>query len=251
MTGQTIILGLIQGLTEFFPISSSAHLILLRPVFNLGEPSLWFDVLLHGGTWIAVLIYLLPYYSRAFRQPRIILNIILATIPAGLLGYLLEDIVENYLRNRFLEICLLLIILGLVFLVVKERGDKALENMTGKVALLIGLAQALALFPGVSRSGITLLAGLLCGLRNKEAVLFSFFLSATTIGGAFILGIRSLSVSGNLLSPELVSGFLASLGSGLLACFLLLKIVEEKGLKPFGYYRILFGGIMFIWFLVH
>ncbi|HQE24693.1 MAG TPA: undecaprenyl-diphosphate phosphatase [Candidatus Atribacteria bacterium] len=251
MTGQAIILGLIQGLTEFFPVSSSAHLILLRPVFNLGEPSLWFDVLLHGGTWFAVLIYLLPYYSRAFRHPRIILNILLATIPAGLLGYLLEDIVENYLRNRFLEICLLLIILGLVFLMVKERGDKTLENMTGKAALFIGFAQALALFPGVSRSGITLLAGLLCGLQEKEAVLFSFFLSVTTIGGAFILGIRNLSVSGNLLSPELVSGFLASLGSGLLACFLLLKIVEKKGLKPFGYYRILFGGIMFIWFLVH
>jgi len=251
MTGQSIILGLIQGLTEFFPISSSAHLILLRPIFNLGEQSLWFDVLLHGGTWLAVLIYLIPYYSRAFRQPRIILNILLATIPAGLLGYLFEDIIENSLRNRFLEICLLLVILGVIFLVVKERGNKTLENMTGKEALLIGVAQALALFPGVSRSGITLLAGFLCGLQKKEAVLFSFFLSATTIGGAFILGIRNLSISGNFLSPELVSGFLASFGSGLLACFLLLRIVKEKGLKPFGYYRIIFGGTMFIWFLFH
>ena len=251
MTGEAIILGLIQGLTEFFPISSSAHLILLRPIFNLGEQSLWFDVLLHGGTWLAVLIYLIPYYSRAFRQPRIILNILLATIPAGLLGYLFEDIIENYLRSRFLEICLLLIILGVIFLLVKERGDKTLENMTGKEALLIGVAQALALFPGVSRSGITLLAGFLCGLQKKEAVLFSFFLSATTIGGAFILGIKNLNVSGNLLLPELVSGFLSSLISGLLACFLLLKIVKEKGLKPFGYYRIIFGGIMFIWFVLH
>ena len=176
MTGQSIILGLIQGLTEFFPISSSAHLILLRPIFNLGEQSLWFDVLLHGGTWLAVLIYLIPYYSRAFRQPRIILNILLATIPAGLLGYLFEDIIENSLRNRFLEICLLLVILGVIFLVVKERGNKTLENMTGKEALLIGVAQALALFPGFPAQVLPFWLDFSAGYK-KEAVLFPSFIS--------------------------------------------------------------------------
>ena len=173
---QSILLGLIQGFTEFLPISSSAHLILLRPILGLGEPDLWFDVFLHGGTLLAVLLFMIPQYSRLWRKPVLIGQILIATLPAAAFGILLESTVENLIRNSYGLISTLLILVGIIFLLVKERGNKQLEDMAWGEALLIGIAQALALFPGVSRSGITLLIALLLGFRRKDAVLFSFFL---------------------------------------------------------------------------
>ncbi|MDK2897471.1 MAG: undecaprenyl-diphosphatase [Candidatus Atribacteria bacterium] len=246
--GQTAILGIIQGLTEFFPVSSSAHLLLLRPILSLGEANLWLDVILHGGTWLAVIIYLIPHYSRIINYPPILLKIIVATIPAGLSGLLLEEIIENQFREQWIYSVLLLIILGIVFIYAREKGDKSLESISWLEALFIGLAQSLALFPGVSRSGITLLVALSLGMKKKEAVLFSFFLSLTTIGGAFALGLLEIGDSAYSWL-EVGTGFVTSFVSGLFACVYLLKIVEKGGLKPFGYYRILFGIFVLGWML--
>ncbi|HSV32389.1 MAG TPA: undecaprenyl-diphosphate phosphatase [Atribacteraceae bacterium] len=238
-------LGLIQGLTEFFPISSSAHLILLRPVFGFGEPNLWFDVFLHGGTWLAVLFYLIPHYRRLWEKPFLIVSILLATIPAGAFGLLFEEPVEQSLRTHYPVIITVLIGLGVVFLFVRQSGEKPLESLGPGGALFIGLAQALALLPGVSRSGITLLAALALGLQRKDAVLFSFFLSLTTIGGALAKGTLEMRAEGAVALAELLPGFLVSLGSGFFACLFLLRIVAGRSLWPFGLYRIIFGvGIM-------
>jgi undecaprenyl-diphosphatase len=246
---QSIFLGLIQGLTEFLPISSSAHLILLRPIFGLGQPDLWFDVFLHGGTLLAVLLFMIPRYTRLWKKPVLIGKILLATVPAAAFGILLESTVENLVRNSYGLITTLLILVGIIFLLVRERGDKQLEDMGWSEALLIGIAQALALFPGVSRSGITLLIALLLGFRREDAVLFSFFLSITTIGGTFIKGFLELQSAGRLSMSMVLPGFITSFLSGLLACYFLLRIVQTHDLKPFGYYRILFGASVFIYFL--
>lgn len=248
MNWQPIILGSIQGLTEFFPISSSAHLIFFHHFFFREESDLWFDVILHGGTWLAVLIYLYPYYRRLFRKPVLIFNVLLATIPAGILGYLLEEKVESYFRTQFQLMSLVLLFLGIIFLLTRKKGFKTLEDMTFLESFLVGCAQALALFPGISRSGITLLALLVFNVKREEAVLFSFFLSLTTIGGAFLKGIYEIRTVPTFSPVNLWSGFVASFICGILACFFLLKVVKQKGLRPFGYYRIGIGIITLLAF---
>jgi undecaprenyl-diphosphatase len=244
---QASTLGIIQGLTEFFPISSSAHLILLRPVLSLGEESLLFDVLLHGGTLFAVLIYLLPQYRKLIKDPLYILKVLLATIPAGVFGLLFEKTIEDSLRQKYLLIILLLIAVGVIFLFIKEKKGQPLESPGFKEALFIGLFQVFALFPGVSRSGATILAGLLVGLKREEAVLFSFFLSLTTIGGAFARGVLQLSPESFFASTPILAGFLTALLSGFLACFFFFKIVKNRGLRPFGFYRIAMGIFFLLW----
>lgn len=248
MSWQSILMGAIQGLTEFFPISSSAHLIFLHQFFFEEPSNLWFDVLLHGGTWLAVLFYLFPYYHRLFRKPVLILDLLLATLPAGILGYFLEEKIENYFRPQLTAISLVLILLGIVFVIVQKKGFRILEDITPWESLLIGCVQALALFPGVSRSGITLLFLLLLDIKQEEAVLFSFFLSVTTIGGAFLKGIYTITTTWEGFGENLFGGFLSSFLFGLLACFFLLKIFRQRGLRPFGYYRIVIGILTLILF---
>ena len=246
---QSILLGLIQGLTEFLPVSSSAHLILLRPILGFGDPDLWFDVLLHGGTLFAVLLFMIPQYHRLWKKLSIIWYVILATIPAGIFGTLFEFSVENQVRNNYGLIAAILIAVGLIFFFIKERGSRYLEEMNWNSALLIGLSQALALIPGVSRSGITLITALLLGFRREDAVFFSFLLSITTIGGAFVKGLMEVKTVGQFSWITILPGFITAFVSGLIACFLLLKIVQNKELKPFGYYRIIFGALCLAYFL--
>lgn len=248
-TTQSILLGLIQGLTEFLPVSSSAHLILLRPILGLGDPDLWFDVLLHGGTLFAVLLFMIPQYHRLWKKPSIVWYVILATIPAGIFGILFESDVENYVRNNYELISIVLITVGFIFFFIKERGSRYLEEMNWNSALLIGFSQALALIPGVSRSGITLIVALLLGFRREDAVFFSFLLSITTIGGALVKGLMEISSAGLFSWSTVLPGFITAFISGLIACLLLLRMVQNKELKPFGYYRIIFGVICLIYFL--
>lgn len=248
MDWTSFILGSVQGLTEFFPISSSAHLLFFH-YFLFGEVSnLWFDVVLHGGTWLAVLLYLIPSYPRLFRQPRLVVNVLLATIPAGILGYLLEERVENYFRLQLPAIAIVLVLFGLVFLGVKREGFRSLDTLALNESFFIGCAQALALFPGVSRSGITLLALLLLNFKREEAVLFSFFLSITTTGGAFAKGLYEARSVSEIPLRSLWSGFWSSFAFGLLACFFLLRLVKRKGLRPFGWYRVVVGVIILFLF---
>lgn len=248
-TGENIVLGLIQGFTEFFPISSSAHLLLFRALFPLGEASLSLDVMLHGGTWVAVFVVFLPLIRRILKCPVILGKVFLATIPAGIFGYLFEGEIERMARGNLLLVSGILALLGGVFLIVKEKGDKTLETLTVRDVLLIGLSQAFALIPGVSRSGITLLAGIAVGLRRAEAVLFSFLLSLTTIGGAVGLVLVRHAREISFLRDTL-PGFVAALGSGIFSCVVLLKLVRERGLTLFGYYRIIVGVFFFLFFLL-
>ncbi len=249
-TAGSVVLGLIQGLTEFFPISSSAHLLLFRALIPLGEPSLFLDVLLHAGTWFAVLLVFLPSVGRVLKHPHIVVKVLLATVPAGVFGYLFEKGVEEIFRKNLLLVSAVLLGMGIVFLLVRKEGGKTLEEMSFGDALFVGLLQVFALLPGISRSGITILGGIGVGLRRVEAVLFSFLLSLTTIAGALLLVLLKHSAYRTVPLGVVSLGFLASLLSGVVACVFLLKLVKEKGLAPFGYYRIIVGGFFLLFFLL-
>src|SRR5262245_34426797 len=195
---QAIVLGAIQGATEFLPISSTAHLILFPWFMGWPDPGLSFDVALHLGTLVALLIYFrsewIALASSALNlvrgrtsdpNARLALYIIIGTIPGALAGVLFESAVENALRSP-LVIATALVALALVLVIaeLKGRRKKGIDDISGTDAISVGLAQALALVPGVSRSGVTITAGLFRGMKRDAAARFSFFLSTPIIAGA-------------------------------------------------------------------
>jgi len=242
---EAIILGFIQGLTEFLPISSTAHLILIPKFFGWQGPvdTLIFDISLHTGTLLAVLIYFRKDWLRLLYHRRLLLFILIATIPAGVVGILFEEIVERDLRNPHI-IALSLFIIGL-FMLVTDRlsSNKTLEDLKLNDSIFIGFFQAIALIPGVSRSGITMSAGFLRGLKREDSARFSFMLSVPVIAGASILGFKKI-FSGYpvFTSPGdyslFISGMVSSFISGLLAIGLLMKYLKTHRIDLFVYYRI-------------
>ena len=187
---QAVILGLVQGLGEFLPISSSAHLVLIPWLFKWKDPGLTFDIALHVGTLIAVAIYFwkdwLRLVTKGFTdvrstEGRLFWYLVAATIPGAMVEFLLEKKAETIFREPIL-IAIMLILLGVLWYCADRRSAKniALNRITFRTSFLIGLSQALVIIPGVSRSGITMTMGLLMGLTGEGAAKFSFLLSAET-----------------------------------------------------------------------
>jgi undecaprenyl-diphosphatase len=257
---QAIVIGIVQGLTEFLPVSSSAHLILLPRVLGWNDPfinSPAFDVMLHMGTLAALLAYFwrdLWRYFVAFlavlRDRRIgddpdrKLAVLLAasTIPAAIIGVVLEDFVDTFFRAAPLVVCALLVV-GAVILFMAERAarhHKKMEDLRVVEALGIGLAQALALFPGISRSGITISAGLFLGLERAAAARFAFLMGTPIIAGAGLWKIREIVTGGaGVFDPAvLVAGVFASAVSGLAAIWLLLRYLQSHSTDIFVVYRL-------------
>lgn len=260
-TGQAIFLGILQGLGEFLPISSSAHLIIFPWILGWGEHSLVFDVALHLGTLIAVLTYLWKDYleiiangitSPTSKKGKLLWFIIIATIPGALFGYLFENTVEDVFRKQYLIIGIVLALFGFILYYVDKMAKNRIElsNMNVLHAALIGVSQALALFPGISRSGITMTTGLLLGLKKETAAKFSFLMSAPIIFGA---GAVSLIKNIYQVSSQFSSfaiGFFTSAVVGFLAIHFLMNIVKKSGFKIFAYYRFLLALVIFIVYLV-
>jgi undecaprenyl-diphosphatase len=262
---QALLLGILQGLTEFLPISSSAHLILLPWFFQWNHPlldSLPFDVALHAGTLLAVLWYfwrdwlglirgffriLVKRKARDF-QERLILYIILATIPAGIVGILLEKTIESTFRNPAL-ITLPLIFVSFLMIYAERRARLSLplEGMTLKDAMVIGIAQAAALLPGVSRSGITITTGLFQGYRREAATRFSFLLSTPAIGGATLLQVRHLLSAGPDDWFLIAIGFISSAVVGYLAIAFLMRYLRVHTLNLFVGYRLILAAAVIFW----
>jgi undecaprenyl-diphosphatase len=242
---EAIILGFIQGITEFLPISSTAHLILIPKFFGWQGPvdTLIFDISLHTGTLLAVLIYFRKDWLRLLiYHRRLLVFILIATIPAGVAGILFEETVERDLRSPYI-IALSLFIIGL-FMLVTDRlsSNKKLEDLGLNESIFIGFFQAIALIPGVSRSGITMSAGFLRGLKREDSARFSFMLSMPVIAGASILGFKKV-FSGQLITSQgdyslFISGMASSFISGLLAIGLLMKYLKTHRIDLFVYYRI-------------
>ena len=268
------ILGVIQGLTEFLPISSSGHLILARDLLGwrmLADAHLnkVFDVALHAGTFLALVIYFwadivrlvkasaasLRYGIRDDPARRMAWMIVVATLPAAAAGVVGEDVIERTLGAPTL-IAIQLIIFGFVLWGAEWLGRKrrALADTNWGDAIVVGVAQAVALSPGVSRSGITITGGLLRGLTREAAARLSFLISIPTVGGTAAYSFLKLAKDHVALPPGSVGmfvvGMLFAALSGYLCIRYFLRYLQTRSLAPFILYRILFGVAMLVGFRV-
>jgi len=263
---EAIILGIVQGLTEFLPISSSGHLILAEWATGWkGEliNSLTFDVALHVGTLTAVLWYFwrdwLHLGKAAVKalqgkapqyEARLVWYIALATIPAVIVGMTLEHTVETIFRNPLLVAAAL--VAGSAVMWFSDRyssHERFLGTMTLGHALFVGVAQALALVPGISRSGITISAALGAGYRREDAARFSFLLSTPVIAGAAVLKLRHLTFQGHA-AWGCILGTLGSAVVGYLAIRFLIRYLARHSLNIFVWYRLaLAGAVVLFWFI--
>lgn len=253
---QAIVLGLIQGLTEFLPISSSAHLSLAPVLFGWTDPGLAFDVALHFGTLIAVLWYFRKEWAKLItatitivrtrrvgtpEQKRVVF-LILATIPGAFGGLLLEEKAETVFRNPTLTATALIIMGVLLWAVDKlSSQERPLDSMRWTDALLIGLAQVVALVPGVSRSGSTITASRALRLDRQSAAIFSFLMSMPITAAAIVLKGPEVLADGGI-TGEVIAGVLAAGVSSWLAIAILLKYVSRHSYGIFALYRVTVGG---------
>ena len=241
---EIIFLGLIQGLTEFLPISSTGHLILAQRLFNLFS-SLSFDAFIHLGSFLAIIVYFWKDLKEIWNYKWFI---VISAIPGGIAGLLFEHIVEEYFRIP-LVVALSLIIMSIPMILGEFFGKKQFEikNLTYTKALIIGLFQALALIPGTSRSGITISAGLLLGLKREVSAKFSFLAGALLILGAGLYeGLKLVNSSFISLDMALI-GFFSSAIFSFVAIAFLIPFLKRYSLYSFVVYRI-FLGIFILWY---
>jgi undecaprenyl-diphosphatase len=253
-----LVLGVLQGLAEFLPISSSAHLALAPWLFHWPDPGLGFDVALHFGTLVAVLWFFRAEWIALLRaaggivahrgaktvEERRVVYLILATIPGAIAGLALEKQAESSFRDPRL-IAIMLIVMGMVLWVVdrRARADRPLETMRWTDALFMGLAQMFAIIPGVSRSGSTITAGRGLGFTRESAAVFSFLMSMPIIAAAALLKVPHVLKTEGFSAP-LVVGVVASAVSGWLAIAVLLRFVVRRSYGVFALYRLILGLIV-------
>ena len=243
-----LILGVVQGITEFFPVSSTAHLVLLPWFFKWGGDldTLTFDVALHAGTLLAlILCFWRDWIEMLTRKRRLFYLILLASVPAGVVGVLFNDFVEESLRSPYIIVVAL--VLGGIVMLLSERMFKhrSLENLNLPDAVVIGIAQAVALVPGVSRSGITISAGLFRGLDRSSSARFSFLLSTPIIAGAALLHTGKMMTGTEHYELNLfMAGFAASAVTGFAAIKFLMSFFKKYSLNAFVYYRFLLAAVI-------
>ena len=265
---QSIILGIVQGITEFFPISSSGHLIAIRYLFDFGLESakaeMIFDIALHFGTFLAIFIFFFKDFwkmlTEGFRfkgkdgkysfknlkyEGKIMWYIVAACIPAGVVGILFEDIIEEYIRTPIV-VAIAMGVMGIIMYVVDKfsKSETSMEGLTLKQAMGVGIGQMMAMIPGFSRSGTTMTAARAMKIDRKSAAKFSFLLGAPVMFGAALLSIKDLTLS--MITLEFVVGVVVSFVVGLIAIKALMKIVEKIGFGVFAIYRVALAAIILI-----
>ncbi len=245
---QSFILALIQGLTEFLPVSSSGHLVILPKLMHFEDPGLAFDAFLHLGTLLAALIYFRKDITDIVinLRWRLMLGIILATLPAAVLGLSFKDFFESEFV-RSLDFVAWTLIAGSILIYVSEKffqGKKSFKELSVLEIFFIGVMQALALLPGMSRSGSTISAGLFMGLKKAESARFAFIVGLPAVAGAGLLTIKDLFEMGSSGLVEfdtqvLLLGFLVSFASGYAAIGFLIWLLKKYSLLPFVVYRLI------------
>jgi undecaprenyl-diphosphatase len=260
---QVIVLAIVQGLTEFLPISSTAHLYLTSWLLGWNAESLSFDIALHIGTLVAVLVYFFRDWVQIVaqglgmsfgRDSELKLNramlwlLVIGTIPVGIVGYLFNKQAETSWRNPFV-IGVMLIAVGVVMWIADRagKGQRDLATLSGADAVTIGLAQALAVVPGTSRSGITITAGLFRNLNREAAARFSFLLSTPAIAAAAAKALYDLHKHGGIppdMRMAFVAGVAVSAAVGFVVIAWFLRFLQRNTLTLFVYYRIIFGIIV-------
>ncbi len=265
---QALIMGIVQGLTEFLPVSSSGHLIIVPFLFGWHDPfidSLAFSVMLHIGTLLALFIYfwadwvrLVPAGLAAIRDRslrndpdrRLAWLLLAATVPAAIVGFLFNDIIESNVREVGLVAVTLVIGGGILWLADRRGGRaKGVVDVSFPVAFGIGVAQALALVPGISRSGISISAARFAGLDREAAARFSFLMATPVTAGAAVFELRKLVTgeAGVDVSVEpLVVGMVAAFVSGMLAIGVLLRYVRTRSMNVFVWYRLVLAGVVLV-----
>ncbi|MDN3609031.1 undecaprenyl-diphosphate phosphatase [Vibrio ostreicida] len=262
---EAFILALIQGLTEFLPISSSAHLILPSAVLGWEDQGLSFDVAVHVGTLAAVVIYfrhevvtlLSAFFASMFKgerskEAKLAWMIVLATIPACVFGLLMKDIIEVYLRSAWV-IATTTIVFGVLLWYVDKHAQLTDDEYqaTWKKSVFIGLAQALAIIPGTSRSGATITAALYLGFTREAAARFSFLMSIPIIvlAGGY-LAMKLVSSGESVHYGFLMTGIVTSFISAYVCIYFFLKLISKMGMTPFVIYRLLLGFGLFAFLLM-
>ena len=256
---EAIILGVVQGLTELLPVSSSAHLYLLSEFFFKWTISDSFDIALHFGTLLAICIFFFKDwinlikggFNKVFKKEdstegRIFWYIVAATIPAGIIGLIFEHYLEGYLKQPLI-VATALIVMGILLYVVdkKSKSEVSYENMTFKQAFLIGISQVLAFIPGVSRSGATITVGRALRVDRESVAKYTFLLSTPIVFAATVLKIFDFQ-----FSVAFFAGVLTSFLVGLVVIKFLMEFIKKRSFKVFAIYRVLLGIVVYITFFV-
>lgn len=256
---KALILGIIEGLTEFLPISSTGHLIVFGSLLNFESKEKVFEIAIQLGAVLAVVFeyrnrftHVLTHLGRDAKVNQFVLNLAIAFMPAAVVGLLFSKQIKTWLFNP-ISVAIALMLGGLLILWIEKRSQtqlarvKTVDEMSAKDALVVGVAQILALIPGTSRSGSTIMGGMLWGLERKTATEFSFFLAVPMMIAATSYDVYKHRESFTLDDIGLISiGFVAAFASALLAVKALLKFVASKNYVPFAYYRLIFGGIILL-----
>ena len=253
---EPIILGVIQGVTEFFPISSSGHLLIGMHLFGINEFSLLIEVALHIGTLIAILLYWKDdYHSELIKLKKgnfhTFICIIIASIPAGIVGFFLKDKIESifYDSNALFNLMIAYLLMSIVLYISKFYHENRNSKITYFYALLIGVAQSVAIIPGISRSGLTIIIALLLGITFKHALKFSFMLAIPILffaGGSTLFENFNLLISRYDLVIFLLLGMLSSILSGYYIISILEKIVFKNKFWYFSFYCIMISFLLLI-----
>jgi undecaprenyl-diphosphatase len=254
-TWQVLLLGLIEGLTEFIPVSSTGHLLLMGHFLGFESPGKSFEVLIQLGAVLAILsvyaaklLRLLMDLPSDPRTRRFVLAVLVAFLPAAVIGAVAHKYIKEILFNSPAVVCIALIVGGVILLAVdKMRLEPRYHDVMDlplKTALIIGFAQCLAMIPGVSRSGSSIVGALLLGADKRAATEFSFFLAMPTMAGAFAYDLyKNYAILGAEDIKSIALGFVVSFVAGVVVVRYLLDFVSQHGFAPFAWWRILIGGM--------
>lgn len=260
---EALVLGIIQGLTEFLPVSSSGHLIIGGEIFGLsGEENLTFAIVVHAATVLSTIVVLWPEVSKLFKglfsfkwnkETQFIAKIFLSMVPVGIIGVFFKDYVEVLFGNGLLLVGCMLLLTALLLSFSYYAKPRPKEEISYKDAFLIGLVQGLAVLPGLSRSGSTIAAGLLLGNKKELVAKFSFLMVIIPILGEAFLDLMKGGFSpeaSNISSTALIVGFLAAFISGTIACKWMIRLVTKGKLIYFAYYCVFAGLCAIIYSLI-
>jgi len=252
---QAIILGIVQGITEFLPVSSSGHLVLLHTLFGIEEGAFTFDIIVHIGSLVAIVVFFWRDIWGLIKKPlsRLTGLLIIATIPAVVVGFLIRGVIDSYFRSG-IWLAAAFTLTGFLLVVADNVGKnniKQEKDMRWFDALFIGFCQAVAIAPGISRSGATITGGLTCGLNRETTVKFSFFMAIIAIAGAGVLeGMEFVQDGGSgaeaIGAGALIVGFFTSMIVGYFCIKLLLKLIESCKLRYFSFYLWVLAALIFV-----
>ncbi len=240
---KTIILGCVQGLTEFLPVSSSGHLVVTQHFLHISENVVFLDTFLHLGTILALYVFFYKDIIKTFKTPKILLYIGIVTVITGFIGIVFKKPLEE-LFNSIRDTALQLIVNGIILLLIpffKER-QKPIKLPD---SIIMGLAQAAAIIPGISRSGATIASLLARGINKDDAFRFSFIASIPAILGAFILEAKDIDIKNIPYTiKDMSAGIISAFMFGILALFILKNTIKNNKIHYFGYYCLIFGIIL-------